>query len=74
MFAQVNADLKATSFAPDFEERRTMQSETLSALFRTYFRILKHAMEPDITRYASILEKYQFVLSLFLNMTAAGIL
>ncbi|RWR88634.1 nucleolar complex protein 3 [Cinnamomum micranthum f. kanehirae] len=47
---EVNADLKATSFAPDLEERRTMQSQTLSALFQTYFRIVKRAMDPAITR------------------------
>ncbi|XXG68758.1 hypothetical protein AAC387_Pa06g1770 [Persea americana] len=47
---EVNADLKATSFAPDLEERRTMQSQTLSALFQTYFRIVKQAMDPAITR------------------------
>ncbi|KAF8402380.1 hypothetical protein HHK36_013335 [Tetracentron sinense] len=31
-------------------ERRSMQSETLSAVFQTYFRILKHAMQPAATR------------------------
>ncbi|KAF8389467.1 hypothetical protein HHK36_026162 [Tetracentron sinense] len=47
---EVNADFKATSFTPDVMERRSMQSETLSAVFQTYFRILKHAMQPAATR------------------------
>lgn len=47
---EVNADLKATSFAPDPEEQRAMQSETLSAVFQTYFRILKHTTEASDTR------------------------
>ncbi|KAJ4955308.1 hypothetical protein NE237_012091 [Protea cynaroides] len=47
---EVNADFKAASFTPDLQERRTMQSEMLSAVFQTYFRILKHAMQPAATR------------------------
>ncbi|XP_010943335.1 nucleolar complex-associated protein 3 isoform X1 [Elaeis guineensis] len=47
---EVNADFKAISFAPDSEERRRMQSETLSAVFETYFRILKHSMDPSLSR------------------------
>ncbi|KAK9150589.1 hypothetical protein Syun_008898 [Stephania yunnanensis] len=43
---EVSADLKAASVAPDVSERRSIQSETLSAVFETYFRILKGAMEP----------------------------
>ncbi|KZV44350.1 nucleolar complex protein 3 [Dorcoceras hygrometricum] len=43
---EVNADLKAASFAQDPEEKRRMQSETLSALFQTFFRILKCAVQP----------------------------
>ncbi|KAF8389470.1 hypothetical protein HHK36_026165 [Tetracentron sinense] len=53
---EVNADFKATSFTPDVMERRSMQSETLSAVFQTYFRILKHAMQHAATRCAHILE------------------
>nr|DAD39164.1 TPA_asm: hypothetical protein HUJ06_013487 [Nelumbo nucifera] len=48
--AEVHADLKAVSFAPDIEERRRMQSETLSAVFQTYFRILKHTLQPTSIR------------------------
>lgn len=43
---QVSADFKAASFAQDPQERRRMQSQTLSAVFQTYFRILKHAVQP----------------------------
>ncbi|KAJ3698354.1 hypothetical protein LUZ61_002059 [Rhynchospora tenuis] len=46
----VYADYKAVSFAPDPEERRSMQSATLSALFETYFRILKHAVDASDPR------------------------
>lgn len=42
---EVNADFKAASFAQDITERRRMQSEALSAVFETYFRILKCAMQ-----------------------------
>lgn len=44
MREEVNADFRAASFAPDVKERRMMQSEALSAVFETYFRILKHSM------------------------------
>ncbi|KAL8171680.1 hypothetical protein V2J09_023484 [Rumex salicifolius] len=43
---EVNADFKAASFTQDVEERKRIQSKTLSALFNTYFRVLKHAAEP----------------------------
>ncbi|KAL2473247.1 hypothetical protein Fot_48983 [Forsythia ovata] len=43
---EVNADFKAASFSQDLSERRRMQSQTLSAVFQTFFRILKHAMKP----------------------------
>jgi nucleolar complex protein 3 len=42
--SQVAADYKSASFTPDVRERRSMQSDTLSAVFETYFRILKHTM------------------------------
>ncbi|KAL6975073.1 hypothetical protein U1Q18_023868 [Sarracenia purpurea var. burkii] len=41
---EVNADFKAASFTQDVRERKRMQSETLSAVFQTFFRILKHTM------------------------------
>ncbi|WOL12256.1 nucleolar complex protein [Canna indica] len=47
---EVSADFKAVSFAPDSRERKRMQSETLSAVFETYFRILKHSMDPSTSR------------------------
>ncbi|KAL4294798.1 hypothetical protein HN51_045618 [Arachis hypogaea] len=47
---EVEAEYKAASFAPDVMERRQMQSETLSAVFETYFRILKHTMHFIATR------------------------
>ncbi|CAH9148605.1 unnamed protein product [Cuscuta epithymum] len=40
---EINAELKAASFAKDVAERRRMQSETLSAVFEIFFRVLKHA-------------------------------
>ncbi|KAK7262342.1 hypothetical protein RJT34_29910 [Clitoria ternatea] len=42
---EVEADYKAASFALDVMEKRQMQTETLSAVFETYFRILKHTMQ-----------------------------
>lgn len=43
---EVNADFKAASFTQDIMERRKIQSEALSAVFQTYFRVLKHSMHP----------------------------
>ncbi|KAG9439504.1 hypothetical protein H6P81_019669 [Aristolochia fimbriata] len=42
---EVMADFKSTSFVPDQEEKIRMQSETLAAVFQTYFRVLKSCME-----------------------------
>ncbi|KAJ7982034.1 Nucleolar complex protein 3 like [Quillaja saponaria] len=50
MREEVAADYKAASFNPDVTEKRMMQSETLAAVFETYFRILKHTMEPTVAR------------------------
>ncbi|KAF7824419.1 nucleolar complex protein 3-like protein [Senna tora] len=50
MREEVEADYKAVSFTPDVAARRQMQSETLSAVFETYFRILKHTMESMAAR------------------------
>ncbi|XP_061351465.1 nucleolar complex-associated protein 3 [Gastrolobium bilobum] len=47
---EVEADYKAASFTPDVMESRQMQSETLSAVFETYFRILKHTMQSIFAR------------------------
>lgn len=41
---EVDAEFKAASFAQDVMERKKRQSEILSAVFQTYFRILKHTM------------------------------
>ncbi|KAB1216922.1 hypothetical protein CJ030_MR4G016065 [Morella rubra] len=46
MREEVTADYKAVTFTPDAMEKRRMQSETLSAVFETYFRILKHSVQP----------------------------
>ncbi|PIN10371.1 Protein involved in the nuclear export of pre-ribosome [Handroanthus impetiginosus] len=43
---EVSADFKAASLAQDPQEQRRLQSQTLSAVFQTYFRILKHAVLP----------------------------
>lgn len=51
---QVDADFKAAAFTPDVMEQRRMQSETLSAVFQTYFRILKHTMELITARFVPL--------------------
>ncbi|KAF9587726.1 hypothetical protein IFM89_004703 [Coptis chinensis] len=50
---EVDADLKATSFAPDALDRKRMQTETLSFVFQTYFRILKHSTRSTVNRSAT---------------------
>ncbi|XP_050367718.1 nucleolar complex-associated protein 3 [Argentina anserina] len=47
---EVAADYKAVAYTPDVLERRRMQTETLSAVFETYFRILKHTMQSSTLR------------------------
>ncbi|KAL7217549.1 hypothetical protein ACSBR2_010915 [Camellia fascicularis] len=47
---EVNADFKAASLTQDIMERRRMQTETLSAVFQTFFRVLKHAMQSIAAR------------------------
>ncbi|KAF7145897.1 hypothetical protein RHSIM_Rhsim04G0123500 [Rhododendron simsii] len=47
---EVDADFKAATFAQDVRERKRMQSETLSAIFQTFFRILKHTMHTIAAR------------------------
>ncbi|ESQ27203.1 hypothetical protein EUTSA_v10018125mg [Eutrema salsugineum] len=41
---EVAADYKGVTYEPDAMERRKMQIETLSAVFETYFRILRNTM------------------------------
>lgn len=48
---EVDAEYKAVALTTDVAEQRRMQSEALSAVFETYFRILKHTMQ--LTYYAS---------------------
>ncbi|KAA3490728.1 nucleolar complex protein 3-like protein [Gossypium australe] len=50
MKEEVAADYKAVSYTPDVEEQKRMQSETLSAVFETYFRILRHTMQSSVAR------------------------
>ncbi|KAJ6996868.1 nucleolar complex protein 3 [Populus alba x Populus x berolinensis] len=45
MREEVTADYKSAVFTPDVKEQRKMQSDMLSAVFETYFRILKHVMQ-----------------------------
>ncbi|CAK7355459.1 unnamed protein product [Dovyalis caffra] len=45
MREEVTADYKSAVFTPDVKEQRRMQSAMLSAMFETYFRILKHTMQ-----------------------------
>jgi hypothetical protein len=49
-FTQVTADYKSAVFTPDVKEQRKMQSDMLSAVFETYFRILKHVMQSTAAR------------------------
>lgn len=46
MREEVEADYKSVAFSPDLMEQRRMQSGTLSAVFETYFRVLKHTVQP----------------------------
>jgi hypothetical protein len=48
---EVDAELRSVSFTLDPKERRRIQKEALSALFETYFRILKHSMSISNSRY-----------------------
>ncbi|XP_006300395.2 nucleolar complex protein 3 homolog [Capsella rubella] len=41
---EVTADYKGVTYEPDAKERRKMQTETLSAVFETYFRVLRNTM------------------------------
>nr|XP_043622694.1 nucleolar complex protein 3 homolog [Erigeron canadensis] len=41
---EVKAEFMAASLAQDVMEKRRIQSDTLSSVFQTYFRILKHTM------------------------------
>ncbi|KAK9699416.1 hypothetical protein RND81_08G172000 [Saponaria officinalis] len=43
---EVNADFKAATFAQDESERKRIQTQTLAAVFNTYFRVLKNAVQP----------------------------
>lgn len=54
---QVAADYKAAAFTPNVKEQRKMQSEILSAVFETYFRILKHTMQSTTARFVRTLQK-----------------
>lgn len=49
---QVTAELKAASLTTDVTERRRMQSDVLSAVFQTFFRVLKHALRPRYVHFA----------------------
>ncbi|GMI85129.1 NucleOlar Complex associated 3 [Hibiscus trionum] len=48
MKEEVAADYKSVSYTPDVVERKRMQSEALSAVFETYFRILRHTMQSSV--------------------------
>ncbi|XP_038996576.1 nucleolar complex protein 3 homolog isoform X2 [Hibiscus syriacus] len=48
MKEEVAADYKSVSYTPDVVEKKRMQSETLSAVFETYFRILRHTMQSSV--------------------------
>ncbi|KAH9308919.1 hypothetical protein KI387_036830, partial [Taxus chinensis] len=47
---EVEADFRAASSAPDAVERKRMQTQTIAAVFRTYFRILKCSVERQSDR------------------------
>jgi hypothetical protein len=51
LWAQVKADFKEASTAPDVVARKKLQTQTLAAIFETYFRVLKVCLEPPDERY-----------------------
>ncbi|CAM8992703.1 unnamed protein product [Rhodiola kirilowii] len=56
MKQEVDADYKSASFSIDVEERKRMQSDALSAVFQTYFRILKHTMHYITSRTGDLVD------------------
>ncbi|XP_039030101.1 LOW QUALITY PROTEIN: nucleolar complex protein 3 homolog [Hibiscus syriacus] len=48
MEEEVAADYKSVSYTPNVVERKMMQSETLSAVFETYFRIFRYTMQSSV--------------------------
>lgn len=54
-YFQVTADYKRETYEPDAMERRKMQTETLSAVFETYFRILRNTMYSIGERYFHVI-------------------
>ena len=51
----MEADYKSAAFTPDVVEQKRMQTETLSSVFETYFRVLKHVVQPAAARLAIVL-------------------
>ena len=54
LLLQVDAELRGASFTLNRKVRRSIQKETLSALFETYLRILKHRMYTSNSRYVCL--------------------
>lgn len=48
---EVEADFKESSALQDASERHRLQTQTLSAVFETYFRILKTSLKPKVHDY-----------------------
>ena len=53
LFVQVKDDFKEASSAPDVILRKKLQTQTLAAMFETYFGVLKSSLEPPDEKYAS---------------------
>ena len=47
-------DFKEASSAPDVKLRKNLQSQTLGALFETYFGVLKASLEPPDEKYVPL--------------------
>jgi hypothetical protein len=50
----VKDDFKEASSAPDVILRKKLQTQTLAAMFETYFGVLKASLEPPDEKYASL--------------------
>lgn len=47
-------DFKEASSAPDVILRKKLQTQTLAAMFETYFGVLKASLEPPDEKYAPV--------------------
>lgn len=74
MVYKVEADYKSVAFSPDLMEQRRMQSGTLSAVFETYFRVLKHTVQPVAPRFARVRSIMILLIEFFYTLYTYGLL